>query len=511
MRDILCKTGVNLPEPSQTPLKDAQHAINAPEQTSTAAQADVTTITSPKPDTEIEQAQLSTSNSSESLAEKTKRRPSGPKKSVSFADGTKEVVHHSHKIDSPQERPREEIARIIKEIQEEHYAGIREAMPLPGFRNAEVIAAFGQKIAQLEKAREMKLKSAKVYQPWKRGFLEQFEDEEALSREQGGQIFADQPRIKMAEGDLQKEADLPGSSKSTPNSKATTDSNIPLATTGMRVPKSQEETSTLNGTSNIPGNPKTPVTHKTHEPVIPSNESPEDAALRRQMLQYNMDEVGAVVAELNLDEDDEFSDDHSEEDPDDTSSVDEDEDPFGRTKRRVLNNDYLAEMEALQKKMTNVGPDPAKGVIPDSNGLIQEDKSPNDRLINDATKLLKPGRKKSVSFADSLNIQEAPPPTPTKPFPQPHPTPKPTSNPILTSIIERPPTNPTTVPEPDEYNPSLLQKEVSTSYHKMRNHMIQRQGGFTSRNDERAEVPLSEAEGGPKKVSRFKAARLGRV
>jgi unconventional prefoldin RPB5 interactor 1 len=40
--------------------------------------------------------------------------------------------------------------------------------------------------------------------------------------------------------------------------------------------------------------------------------------------------------------------------------------------------------------------------------------------------------------------------------------------------------------------------------------MIQRQGGFISNGNEedRAMVPLPEEDGGPKKISRFKAARL---
>src|SRR5690242_2516769 len=36
-------------------------------------------------------------------------------------------------------------------------------------------------------------------------------------------------------------------------------------------------------------------------PIIPQGESPEDAELRRQMLQYGLSEVGQVVAELDLD------------------------------------------------------------------------------------------------------------------------------------------------------------------------------------------------------------------
>ena len=63
--------------------------------------------------------------------------------------------------------------------------------------------------------------------------------------------------------------------------------------------------------------------------------------------------------------------------------------------------------------------------------------------------------------------------------------------------------------EPDELDPHLLHQEVATEYHKMRNTMIQRQGGFT-KEEESEIVPFTEEEGGPKKMSRFKAARLAR-
>jgi unconventional prefoldin RPB5 interactor 1 len=39
--------------------------------------------------------------------------------------------------------------------------------------------------------------------------------------------------------------------------------------------------------------------------------------------------------------------------------------------------------------------------------------------------------------------------------------------------------------------------------------MIQRQGGFL-KEEESEVVPLTEEEGGPKKISRFKAARLAK-
>ncbi|RYP08118.1 hypothetical protein DL764_002101 [Monosporascus ibericus] len=63
--------------------------------------------------------------------------------------------------------------------------------------------------------------------------------------------------------------------------------------------------------------------------------------------------------------------------------------------------------------------------------------------------------------------------------------------------------------EPDEFDASLLQQQVAEEYHKMRNKFVYQQGGFL-KDDERPVRPLDEEEGGPRRVSRFKAARLAR-
>ena len=275
--------------------------------------------------------------------------------------------------------------------------------------------------------------------------------------------------------------------------------------------------------STVERKPET-ATEAPFTPVIPTDESPEDAILRRQMIQYNMEEIGAVVAELDLDEEGmSYSDDEDEDEdyPDENSSVDEDEDQFGRTRRRVLTDDYMAEMRTLEKRLKNVGPNAEIGNLAAVNGQ-KEEHSPSDANQPNATHEL-PNRpsKKGVRFAPSLDVQEAPPPPTVSSLTQeagavPRTQPKPSSNPVLSSIIERPyapstDTTTSTPPEPDEYDPALLQQEVATEYHKMRNRMIARQGGFMAQDEEKAEVPLSEAEGGRKKVSRFKAARLGKA
>ncbi|RGP73207.1 udp-galactose transporter like [Fusarium sporotrichioides] len=84
---------------------------------------------------------------------------------------------------------------------------------------------------------------------------------------------------------------------------------------------------------------------------IPEDEDEEDAELRRQMLEYS-GEVGAVVAELQLEEGDsdgyeyeEYSDEGFEDDDDDQ------EDKYGRYTGRVVTEDYRQRMLELEQKL----------------------------------------------------------------------------------------------------------------------------------------------------------------
>ncbi|PTB40500.1 uncharacterized protein TrAFT101_005682 [Trichoderma asperellum] len=87
--------------------------------------------------------------------------------------------------------------------------------------------------------------------------------------------------------------------------------------------------------------------------VIPKDESPEDAALRQQMLRYGMSEVGAVVAELELEEGDSEEESEIDEDFDDEFDEDEedDEDQYGRYKGSVVTDKYRQRMLQLEQKL----------------------------------------------------------------------------------------------------------------------------------------------------------------
>lgn len=355
--------------------------------------------------------------------------------------------------------------------------------------------------------------------------------------------------------------------------------------------------------------------------VIPEDESPEDATLRRQMIQYNMEEIGAVVAEIDLGSDAlSASESDSEtllenivDDDDDDEEVDEQEDEqedeFGRTfKQQPLDEAYVKRMQALSNRlkaepMINMGPEPsihAKRSLPNHNPETNKTKTSRP-----------PAKKKGVRFAKELDIQEAPEVSVANllaassamtgtPIATPSSSLKRTASAEVPSPIEKsvlgtekkmskskaaqaqaannasiaktmnsstlptktsltPPTsrNPnkiladTLVERPfptqseegegvaasssssaalanertnngdldldlDGPSPSILNKQISTEYHRLRTRQIQREGGFVRNSDDddddghnTGEVLLAEEEGGPKRMSRFKAARLG--
>ena len=346
--------------------------------------------------------------------------------------------------------------------------------------------------------------------------------------------------------------------------------------------KSLSKTPNEDGPKSGSDNPASPTL--VTSPVIPECESPEDAALRRQMLRYNMSEVGAVVAELNIDEDTDDDDDDNdyddqdeevdfsedgharleESDDDDVDDDDDDEDEHGRSSSRFITEDYLTEMQALEQKlqaraMINAGLNgtalAGMGATTPSQPFHRTSLAngngspPKARLNGDGSS----SKAKGVRFAEELDIQSPPKPgekpvvertalsppdadaapqqqkkvsrfkaaqqiakqadskTPEHPEISNHPNIK--KPPINASTIVERPYNPSArPPEPDDLDPALLQQQVSNEYHRLRNRMIQREGGFT-KPDERAEMPideLPESEGGTgRKISRFKAARLG--
>ncbi|EFX00754.1 hypothetical protein CMQ_1835 [Grosmannia clavigera kw1407] len=334
--------------------------------------------------------------------------------------------------------------------------------------------------------------------------------------------------------------------------------------------------------------------------VAPIDELEADAALRREMLEYSMSEIGPIVAQLDIEEvssgeeDDEGYDDEYDDDDDD------EEDGHGRSKYSAIDEAYRERMRELERKLgvarqekeassmavdtnseendfdegigrirvSGLTAAPLSGSVP-STGSSLKDKSKES------------GEKKKVSFANALDISPADvapaaekleavnakdvvpvveplgdvierqssnskptvgalePAVAKKPsrfkmargttvaspqvpqLPQgPHQAPArfldldrrvtpegPEGKTLAEAVVERQPT--AEAREPDELDPALLMQEAATEYHRSRNRLIQRQGGFTHANQS-AVVPLDEDEGGHKRVSRFKAARLAK-
>lgn len=158
-------------------------------------------------------------------------------------------------------------------------------------------------------------------------------------------------------------------------------------------------------------------------PLIPQGESPEDAELRRQMLQYGLSEVGQIVAELDLDHPVVEYDDDEDEDDYEYDTEDDEEDEYGRSTRSAITDDYRQQMMNLEKKlnarmMENVGPGSDANNLAEHAGdirtmRIRKDEDFDKTLNVVADEIDKPeSKKKGVRFADDLDISEPSRPTP---------------------------------------------------------------------------------------------------
>ena len=154
-------------------------------------------------------------------------------------------------------------------------------------------------------------------------------------------------------------------------------------------------------------------------PIIPENEDPEDAELRRQMLQYGLSEVGHIVAELELDQPTASYSDDEDEDDYDYGTEDEDEDDHGRSTRPVVTEAYRQQMLELENKlnarmMENVGPESdttalAEHVDDVRTLRIRRDED-FDQSLDTASVAVQPeSKKKGVRFADDVQISKASP------------------------------------------------------------------------------------------------------
>lgn len=323
--------------------------------------------------------------------------------------------------------------------------------------------------------------------------------------------------------------------------------------------------------------------------VIPENETEEEARLRREMLDYHLNEVGHVVAEMELDDDDiDFEDDagsseYLDEDTPYTTghsdSEDEEEDKYGRSTKRVLSDDYHKQMKELEQRLIgNLGPSPASEEVnaldpdidaQDVHRLVIRGKaepSTSDSPIEGSDNKTKSNSKKRVSFAEGLDVatevsgevseshkaqktlagENAAPivddvaeriPTAKSNLPaagtpakasrfkkaraaaplsdesnaEPSDPMPPADKILVDQLVERPASSTTLAPDLDNPDPLVQRRELAAEYYRKRNAFIKERGGFKGTPDEddaEGEMMESDGEGGLKKMSRFRAARL---
>lgn len=350
----------------------------------------------------------------------------------------------------------------------------------------------------------------------------------------------------------------------------------------VEKPNSMDFRKSLKGYTFKPGEKIAELDDETLEvsrfhTMMPDEESEEDAATRREMLEYHLNEVGHVVAQMDLDpedyemDEDDVSDFTSSEHPDDdtpytsglSDSDAESEDEYGRTKRRVISDDYHKEMQELQRRLIgNLGPTPSAKAVSDLDPevdpqdvhrlVIQEQES-----VDSSGNGNKNSGKKRVSFAEALKVADEPnkaqkvgnsndpenlapmadagaeretlmkptslsssgtprkPPAfgASRPYALDGPNP-PTDSIVADQLFERPTRSKSaTAPDQDGLDPITQRRELAAEYYRRRNDIIRQQGGFknASVNDEDdvGEGPLmEERDGKVKKVSKFKAARI---
>ena len=169
--------------------------------------------------------------------------------------------------------------------------------------------------------------------------------------------------------------------------------------------------------------------------VVPEDESPEDAQTRREMLEFHLNEVGNVVAQMDLDEADvDMGQDDEDDDlsyhttseyleDDDTpyttglsESEEESEDNFGRSKRPQVTPEYRKQMEELEQRLIgNLGPAPKIEDVEevdadldpkDVHRLVIRNKRTSTSSASSDNSEKKTGNKKRVSFAESLDVAE---------------------------------------------------------------------------------------------------------
>ncbi len=195
--------------------------------------------------------------------------------------------------------------------------------------------------------------------------------------------------------------------------------------------------------------------------------------------------------------------------------------------------------EARKKKSVSfaseldIAPDPASRPLPDVKSKERQiahvgdivEKTVEPEMLKDPEeppKRVSRFKKDRATVTSSLPSQSTgPPPGPyqlptsfnmARAAPVAEPTP-PEHQTMANTVVERAASvDPT---EPDEMDDNLLYQAAAVEYNRLRNQLIQKQGGFAQQDgaldSETGLVPLDEELGGPKRMSKFMAARLAKL
>ncbi|KAM3508626.1 hypothetical protein MY10362_001085 [Beauveria mimosiformis] len=221
--------------------------------------------------------------------------------------------------------------------------------------------------------------------------------------------------------------------------------------------------------------------------TIPDDEDSDDADLRQQMLKYSMGEMGAVVAELNLEDDDDDSDDLDNDEwlegdeMDDDDDDDDEEDKYGRFTGRMVTDKYQRRMLELETRLgvksrftqkLEQKAEEKDSDDDDGEGIgrirIQSKSTPSPasssaaptRSIVEERQSTKNESKKGVRFADELDIANDAEPSPSPAASKPD-TEKPVE-PMSELIVERKPASkPTAAPSSSAQRPSRFKKAAA--------------------------------------------------
>ncbi|KAH0337572.1 hypothetical protein KCU81_g8045, partial [Aureobasidium melanogenum] len=470
-------------------------------------QQNVSTITK-----QVEKAETQLS---EVLEEMDREDDEGPEPGLPMTEILEELDEDGNVISSKVTQPEEQTAQIIDTLRK---AGLKDMDPKPKNeeKTKEPTTGANEKLstAPANKTQDVPQPSASTSKPAKKGvsFAEEVQEKEIPSR-----------------------ADNANASRSSGVNPALFNGSF---SNGERVIE-------LDDDDDIIGT----------QAVIPEDESPEDARLRREMLQYNLNEVGQVVAELDLDENlSDFEDDDDYFDEEYDSEMSEEEDEYGRSIRPGVSKSYRQQMQDLEEQLRskvigNLGPN-LQEVDPvyDPEGLrrlvVRGEEVASDENVKPAIskgkEAVKPDApaKKGVRFSEALDVQEAPkrseapvskprsapiadvverapskaqaPSEPAKPakvsrFKQnraaasesspSEPTPNQVTGSVISDKIVEKPTAPSTnaraPEEADELDPELQQRQLASEYYRLRNNIIRQQGGFKETEEEKDD-PLME-------------------